>query len=81
MRWPSTSSTWKTIAVVRDLVARLGGAVERAEDEAGDRVVVGVREIDLELVVEVVDRHRPVDAHRVVVDALDRSPRARRTRR
>ena len=40
IRWPSTESTWKTTPSCVDLVAGLGGAAERAEDEAGDRVEV-----------------------------------------
>src|SRR5215213_11841118 len=59
-------------AVVRDLVARRGGATEPAEDEAGDRVVVLLRQVDLELLVEVVDRERPADADPVLVEPLDR---------
>src|SRR5439155_7996394 len=59
-------------AVVGDLVAGLRGAAEEAEDEAGHRVVVLVREVGPEPLVEVVDRKRPVDPDRVLVDLLDR---------
>ena len=43
-----------------------------AEDVAGDRVVVLVLERRPELLVEVVDRERAVDADRRLVDPLDR---------
>ena len=59
-------------AVVRHLVARPGCASQLAEDEPGDSVVVLVRQIAVELLIEVVDRERAVDADRVVVDPLDR---------
>ena len=58
-------------AVVRDLVAGLGGTAELPEDEAADRVVVLVGEVAGELLVEVVDGERAVDADGVVADALD----------
>src|SRR5215211_8827950 len=58
-------------AVVLDLVSLLGGAPEQAEDEAADRVVVVLRQRGAELLVEVVDRERAVDADRVFVDTLD----------
>ena len=61
----------KAQAVVLDLVAGLGRPAERAEDEAADSVEVLVRERDLELLVEVVDRERAVDADGVLVDLLD----------
>ena len=35
-------------------------------------MVVGVRQLDVEQLVELIDRERPVDAHGVLVDALDR---------
>ena len=66
--------------VADHLVARLRRAAELAEDEAGDRVVVLLGQLDAELLVEVVDRERAVDADRVVVDPLDASRRAGRTR-
>src|SRR4051794_18546967 len=59
-------------AVGLALVADPGGAPEHAEDEPGDRVVVLLRQLAAELLVEVVDGECPVDADRVVVDALDR---------
>ena len=49
-----------------------GRAPELAEDEAGDRVVVLLRQVGLELLVEVVDRERAVDPDVALVDALDR---------
>ena len=55
-----------------DRVARLGLMAEQAEDEARDRVVVLDGQVDPELLVEVVDRERPVDVDRLVVDPLDR---------
>src|SRR5579862_810985 len=57
--------------VVRHLVARLGGTSEQAEHESSDRVVVLIGQVDVELLVEVVDRERAVDPDRVVVDPLD----------
>ena len=59
-------------AVVKDLVALLGRTPELTEDEAGNRVVVLLRQVGLELLVEVVDRERAVDPHVALVDALDR---------
>src|SRR6266545_3313881 len=58
-------------AVVLDLVAALRRAPELAEDEAADRVVVLLRQLDAELLVEVVDREGAVDADRVGVEPLD----------
>ena len=55
-------------AVVQDLVPLLGRAPELAEDEAGDRVVVLLRQVGLELLVEVVDRERAVDPDVTLVD-------------
>src|SRR5438034_2058688 len=62
----------ETAAVVLDLVALLGRSAQEAEDEAADRVVVLDRQGALELLVEVVDRERPVDAHPAVGQPLDR---------
>ena len=71
IRWPSSESTWNSTPVVGDLVAGLGRAAELPEDESADGVVVVVGEVAAELLVEVVDGERAVDAHRVVADALD----------
>src|SRR5206468_10108748 len=49
-------------AVVRDVVADLRLTPEQPEDEAGERVVVLVRQMGVKALVEVVDRERPVDA-------------------
>src|SRR5580765_1548944 len=54
------------------LVPDLGRAPEHAEDEAGDRVVVLLRQVAVELLVEVVDREPAVDSDRVLVDAIER---------
>ena len=58
--------------MVDDLVPDLGRAPELPEDVAGDGVVVLVVDRRAELLVEVVDRERAVDADRRLVDALDR---------
>ena len=55
-----------------DLVAGLGRAAQHPEDEAAERVVVLDRQRDAELLVEVVDRERAVDAHAAVLEPLDR---------
>src|SRR4051794_40629858 len=58
-------------AVVRDLVAGCGGAAEAAKDEAGKGVVVLLRQGDLDLLVEVVDREGAADPDLPVVEPLD----------
>src|SRR5712691_988852 len=55
-------------AVVVDRVTCLRLATEQTEDKAGHGVVVLVRHLGLEPLVEVVDRVRPVDDHGVLVD-------------
>ena len=72
MRWPSTSTTLKRRPSCSTSSPGCGGPAELAEDEAGDRVVVLLRQLGAELLVEVVDRERAVDADAVVVDPLDR---------
>src|ERR687898_292177 len=42
------------------------------DDEPGDRVVVLLRQLLRELLVEVVDRERSVDEHAAVLEPLDR---------
>src|SRR5439155_14184420 len=58
--------------VVHDLVADLGGAPEPAEDEACHRVVILERDRPVELLVEIVDRERPVNAQATVRQLLNR---------
>ena len=72
MREPFDLEHVEAHAVVVDRVTCLGLASEQAEDEAGHRVVVLVRHLGLEPLVEVVDREGPVDDHGVLVDLLDR---------
>ena len=74
IRLPSVSTTPKRSPLPHDLVALLGGAAELAEHEARDRVVVLLRHVLVELLVEVVDRERAGDA-----DVRSRRP-ARPTR-
>src|SRR4051812_7174649 len=57
--------------VVNDLVSGFGRAAELAEDEPGDRVVVLLGQLGLELLVEVVDREGAVDSHVTVPEMLD----------
>ena len=71
IRCPSTESTWKRSPSCDTSSPGLGRAAELAEDEAGDRVVVLLGQVAAEALVEVVDRERAVDPHRVVVDPLD----------
>src|ERR671936_509105 len=59
-------------AIMQHLVAGLGRAAKSAEDEPCDRVVVLLRELLTELLVEVVDREGAVDADSAVGEALDR---------
>src|SRR5688500_5382622 len=58
-------------AVVLDLVPLLRRAPQRTEDEARDRVVVLLRQLLGELLVEVVDGERAVDEHATVLELLD----------
>jgi hypothetical protein len=55
-----------------DLVSGLRRPAEQIEHVARDCVVILVLQVGAELLVEVVDRERPVDPDRGVVDALDR---------
>jgi hypothetical protein len=59
-------------AVVVDLVALIGRTPQQAEHETGDRVVVLDRQLDFELLIEVVDREGPVDPDGSFVHLLDR---------
>src|ERR671919_1402119 len=59
-------------AVIGDLVASLGGSSELPEDEACNRVVVLLWQLLLELLVEVVDRERAVDAQAPVLEPFQR---------
>src|SRR5205809_5916951 len=59
-------------AVVLDHVSWLRGAAKLPEDEAGHGVVVLDRQVDAELLVEVVDRERAVDPDAPVRELLDR---------
>ena len=72
MRLPSVSIDGEAQAVPLNRVALLGRAAEPAEDEARDRVVVLLRHRLVELLVEVVDRERAVDADAPLVELLDR---------
>ena len=60
---------------LRTVVADLGRTSELAEDEPGHRVEVLLLELGVELLVEVVDRVRAVDADVRLVDPLDRRVR------
>src|SRR5207247_7188873 len=57
---------------VLDHVSWLRGAAKLPEDEAGHGVVVLDRQVDAELLVEVVDRERAVDPDAPVRELLDR---------
>src|ERR671936_441906 len=59
-------------AIMQHLVAGLGRAAKSAEDEPGDRVVVLLRELLTELLVEVVGREGALEADSAVGEALDR---------
>jgi hypothetical protein len=61
-------------AVPGDLVAGLRRAPELAEDEAGERVVVLLRQTPAELLVEVVDREGAVDSDRRAAGGRARAP-------
>ena len=71
IREPSTSRTLEPEPVAPNGVAHLGRAPELAEHEPGHRVEVLLLELGAELLVEVVDRVRAVDADVLLVDPLD----------